>query len=166
MKIVVAALMWCLGAASCAMADEAGKNAKIEEMLTLTKADAITIQVMDQVKSMQKAMLSKMDVPEEARAGIQEMQEKLFEYVHERMDWAKLKPAYIKMYGETYSEEELNGIVEFYKSPAGQAMLAKLPVLTQKGMAIVQQQMGDIMPEIQKMAQEMQEKAKAGAEKK
>lgn len=39
--------------------------------------------------------------------------------------WETLKPAYIQAYSEVYTEEELRGIIEFYKSPLGQAWTAK-----------------------------------------
>ena len=42
----------------CAMADEAAKNAKIEEMLVLTKADALIHQVFEQMKGMRKIVAS------------------------------------------------------------------------------------------------------------
>jgi hypothetical protein len=46
-----------------------------------------------------------------------------------------------RVYAETYSEEELTGILAFYRSPAGQAMLKKTPVLAGK--------MGAAMAELQ-----------------
>jgi len=41
--------------------------------------------------------------------------------------------------------------VTFYKSPAGQAYLAKLPVLTSKSIELAGKIMGDSMQEIQAM---------------
>ena len=43
----------------------------------------------------------------------------------------KLLDASADAYARTYSEEEMEGIIAFYKSPAGQAMLAKAPQLAQ-----------------------------------
>jgi hypothetical protein len=37
----------------------------------------------------------------------------------------------ITVYARTYTEEELTGILEFYRTPAGRALLAKSPLLMQ-----------------------------------
>jgi hypothetical protein len=72
----------------------------------------------------------------------------------------KMKTMLVQVYADTYTEEEVDGILAFYKSPAGQAMLQKMPQLMQRSMAVSQQLMSDLMPEIQKMAKEAGEKAK------
>ena len=45
----------------------------------------------------------------------------------------------------------MDGIIAFYKSPAGEAMLAKTPAIMAKANELVQQQMATVMPEIQKL---------------
>jgi len=40
----------------------------------------------------------------------------------------------VKAYAETFTEAEIAGAVEFYKSPAGQAILDKITQLLQKTM--------------------------------
>jgi uncharacterized protein len=44
-------------------------------------------------------------------------------------DLVELTPSAVKIYAATLTQEELRGIVDFYKSPAGQSLLKKLPVL-------------------------------------
>jgi hypothetical protein len=48
------------------------------------------------------------------------MQERLTALVAEHLN--KAKPALVKIYADTYTEEELDGILAFYKSPAGEAV--------------------------------------------
>jgi hypothetical protein len=55
------------------------------------------------------------------------------------------------LYADTYTEQEMDGIIAFYKSPAGEAMLAKTPAIMAKANELVQQQMATVMPEIQKL---------------
>jgi hypothetical protein len=97
-------------------------------------------------------------MPAEARQAAEEMQQKVMKLLADRLNWDKAKPAYIKLYSETFTESEIDGIVGFYKSPPGQAMLSKMPVLMQKSMAVSQQLMGDVMPDIERMAEEMKQK--------
>jgi hypothetical protein len=92
------------------------------------------------------------------RQAMDEMQQKLMKMVADRMSWEKTKPAFVRIYVETFTETDIDGIVTFYKSPAGQAMLDKMPQLIQKSMAVGQQLMGDLMPEIQRMVEESKQK--------
>ena len=56
------------------------------------------------------------------------MQDKVASMVSDAVAWDKLKPAYLKLYLDAYSEEELDGIIASYKSPAGQTMVTKYTV--------------------------------------
>jgi hypothetical protein len=76
------------------------------------------------------------------------------------MDWQKLKPEYVKLYAEVFTEEEIEGMVAFYKTPAGHAMIEKMPALLSKSMEIGQRQMAGIMPEIQKAVEDLKQKNK------
>jgi hypothetical protein len=62
------------------------------------------------------------------------------------------------LYDEVYSEEQITGILAFYKSPAGQAFLNKMPLLVSKSMEM--RQMADLIPEIQRITTEAIEKSK------
>jgi hypothetical protein len=65
-----------------------------------------------------------------------------------------MRPSYIKLYSETFSEEEIGGMLAFYESPAGRAMLAKMPTLLTKLIEVAQAQMNDLQPEIQRIMRE------------
>ncbi len=77
-----------------------------------------------------------------------------------------MKPEYVRLYDEVYSDEELNGILAFYKSPAGQAFLNKMPLLMTKSMEIAQRRMAAVMPELQRITKEAVEKSKNSEPKK
>jgi hypothetical protein len=141
-----------------ARADEAGKNAKIEEMLQLTHVDRTIAQMLPQVQAMVTAQMAKGDLSPEQRQQGEQMEQKMMALIADRLSWEKAKPAYIRIYAETFSESEVDGILAFYKSPAGQAMLDKMPQLMQKSMEVGQQLMGDVMPQIQRMAEQSRQK--------
>lgn len=145
-------------AAGAALADEAAKTAKIEEMLQLTKADQMINQMLDQVRSMQTQQLARMDLPPERRARAQEMQSKISQLISASLSWEKLRPQYVKLYSDAFTEEELAAILAFYKSPAGRAMLEKMPQLMLKSMSIGQQAVANIQPEIERLVREEQGK--------
>ena len=151
--IIGVTLLWC---ASPVRADEASKSAKAEELLQLTQGD----QMMKMMEPMMKGTLAQMDkdMPAEQRAKVGEMQGKMLALVAATL--SKVKPALAKVYADTYTEEEIDGILAFYKSPAGKAFIQKMPEVMQRSMPVMMQMMGDLQPEIKTMMEGMKEKSK------
>ena len=54
----------------------------------------------------------------------------------------------------------MDPILNFYKTPGGQAMLEKFPILTKKGLEIGLAQMKDVGPEIQAAVEKFVERHK------
>jgi uncharacterized protein len=154
-----AALLICglAVAASLATAQESSKETKIQRLLSLTNAQATMNQVFDQMKSLAASQLPPNATPEQ-RAKAQKLQTSILDLVKARMSWDKLRPQYVKLYGETFSDEEIDGMLAFYQSPAGRAMLEKMPVLLPKLIALSQAQMGELMPEIQRIVSESRQR--------
>lgn len=156
-RFAVVVLTFGMLCAPAAFGDDASKNAKIEEMLTLTNASQMMGQVFAQMKGMATAQLSKMDIPPDKRQVADELQQKILQLVQDSLSWEKLKPKMVEIYASTFTEEEIDGILNFYKSPAGQAMLQKMPQLMQRSMTMTQQMAQEIMPQVEKLLQEMKE---------
>ena len=72
--------------------------------------------------------------------------------MRQEITWASLKPMYIKIYKETFDQEEIDGLTAFYSSKVGQTYINKMPVAMQKTMSAVQQRMA---PVISKMGDAM-----------
>jgi hypothetical protein len=81
--------------------------------------------------------------------------------IGDALAWPKIKGEYTALFDQTFTEAEIDGMNAFYKSPAGKAMVAKLPVLMRKGSELGQQRMQLVMPELQKAINELIDEAKA-----
>ena len=144
------------------------KVAAIEELFSVQKLDQLQHQMVSQLESVmtgqiEKPVLDGVSSPEERdkiRAEVRTFEKQLFTLVEERVNFDKLKPEYIKMYDQSFTSEELSAIISFYKSPAGQAYLQKLPVLTTKSVELASKLMAETMPEIQKMTTDWVESMK------
>jgi hypothetical protein len=125
--IIGVTILWC---GSSVRADEASKSAKAEELLQLTQGD----QMLKMMEPMMKGMVAQMDkdMSAEQRAKVGEMQGKMMALIAVRL--SKAKPALVKVYTDTYTEEEIDGILAFYKSPVGKAFLQKMPEVMQRSM--------------------------------
>ncbi len=138
-----------------ARADEASKTAKVKELFTLTHLD----RSLDRMRSSmeQQVQLTAKNAPgteqmtPEKKKIQQEFVDNSMKVVDQDFGWAVLEPAYVKLYSDTYTEQELDGILAFYKSPAGQAMLTKTPQVSAGVMEIVHGHMGDFQPKMQSL---------------
>src|SRR5260370_39844217 len=136
-----------------ASAQEPSKEAKIVRVLALMKAEALTDQVFEQMKA-ETASISAPNASEKERAHAREIQAKIMDLVKDRMSWEKMRPVYVKMYSETFTDEEIDAMLAFYQCPAGRAMLEKMPKLVAKIMALAQSQLAGLMPEIERLVKE------------
>jgi hypothetical protein len=68
----------------------------------------------------------------------------------EKFSWEKMKPMFIDIYAEVFTAKELNDVITFYESPAGQKFVVKQPELMRVTMQKMQALMAEIMPELQK----------------
>ncbi len=157
-----------LGGTFLAHADEAAKTAKIEEMFKAAHLDELLSQSLaiagNQVKSAAfQQMLGVKLRPEQQRTA-QEFQDKVMQLVMQTLSWDKLKPIYVSLYANTYTEEEIDGILAFYKSPAGQAMVSKTPQLMTEAGQVVQQRIAtEMQPKMQALMKEFAQQSQSAA---
>jgi uncharacterized protein len=98
----------------------------------------------DMMRQMAPAMLAQARArnPTVSEADVRAIQDATAESMQAMM--AKMNERAIPLYASTFSEKELQDLVNFYDSPTGQAMLAKMPVLMNKLAPLAT----DLMPEM------------------
>jgi hypothetical protein len=137
-------------AASAAPASEAS----VRELLEVTQARQMVEQAYTQVESTYVDMMRKTlgdEVTPENEARLQRVATRMAALLKKEMGWDTLVPMYIDIYSKSFSEEEIQGMLAFYRTPAGRAVIDKMPLVMQNTMLAVQGKMGDLIPEIQKM---------------
>ena len=72
--------------------------------------------------------------------------------VRKTLAWENLEPVYREIYGKTFSGEDIDAIIAFYESAAGQRMLDRMPELMQNTMAAMQRL---VVPMLQEMEREL-----------
>lgn len=154
MKLLLIAVCACL-IAPMMKADDASKRAKVEELLTASHVEQLIQQEQQQVQAMMHQMMVKAAPSMENDPKMAKVEKFITDETNAAMNYQTLKPDFIKIYADTYTEEELDGLVKFYQSPAGQAMLNKMPIVMTKTMELVQQRMQALMPQMQEHMKEM-----------
>jgi len=82
----------------------------------------------------------------------------------EILDWNRLEPMYVRVYQKSFTQQEIENLIAMYKTPAGQTLLTKMPVVMQNTMTEMQQLMQPMMQRIERMQQKIM--AEIQAEKK
>src|SRR5689334_18485071 len=140
-------------AASASFAADLTREGKVERILDVTNAKAAQEQMLAQVKQMAvQQMNANLSADQQAKAA--DYQNRMFAIISSKMSWDKVRPIIVKIWGDTFNDQELDGMLAFYESSAGKAMVQKMPTVMTKMMQQVQTIMGDLQPEIDKMIKE------------
>jgi len=140
----------------------------IEELFTAMRLEATTNESLKAVEEMitgnfQQQFAAQAGTSPEAQAKQTAIQKKIFALITSEINWAQLKAPMAKIYAETLTPEETKGIIEFFKSPAGQTFLDKQPILMRKAMEVTQTKMMEVMPKLQTLIQQEMQASKAPA---
>lgn len=150
-KISIVVFILCLMAAGSLYADEQSHRKLAEELLTVMQVDKEVDATYDKIKAMHREQMKGMEVPQESLT----YQDKMMDMMAQEMTWEKLKDDYITVYTEVFTEEELKGLIDFYKTPMGQKYVEKTPGLRMKLMQVGQKHSMQLMPKIKAMTTEM-----------
>jgi hypothetical protein len=102
-----------------------------------------------------KEMLQKDQLSANELAIVMQMQEILFEEMAASMSWDTMKTLMIEGYRETFSEEEIQASLKFYRTPEGKSIMQKMPQLMQHFMQNNQNRWSNFAPS-EKAVKELQ----------
>lgn len=146
-------------------ADAPPSDASVHELLQVMQAHKLVDSMMGQVKGMmqksEQQNLAGSSVDAAEQKILDQQDSEVYEVMRQALSWESLEPVYIDMYKKSFSQKEVNDMVAFYKSPSGQAVVVKMPLLMQQGMQIMQKKIAVLMPDMQKIAQETTSKLAA-----
>lgn len=164
-KNLILALFFCASPAFAAPPSDAS----IKQLLTISEAhktvDAILAQMENRMNQFAQQAVRGGKITPDQQKTLNKMNGKIAALLKDELNWNKMEPFYIKLYKDTFTQEEVNGIINFYKTPAGQAVLKKMPVLVQNSLVETQNRLRAIAPKIQQIQQEFAAEIKAQQEK-
>jgi len=166
MRVLALMTAAALFAAPPALAqDEPADEAIIRELITITESEKLLDGVYAQVdgmmaQAMSDAVSGKTLSPEQ-QALFDEMQERVVAIFRESMSWATFEPMMIDIYRKFFSRKEAQGMLDFYRSDAGRAVIAKMPVVMQYTMSAMQDNMRTMMPKIQAVQKDIIDRMRA-----
>jgi uncharacterized protein len=110
--------------------------------------------------SMQQALGGKTMTPAQ-NAIMDDMRVKMMAIINQQMSWENLEPSLLEIYRKTFTQKEVDGMLVFYRSEVGKAVVAKLPQAMMSSMQVAQGRMSTLLPQIQQLGKETAEKLKA-----
>jgi hypothetical protein len=149
----------------CLRAEDASKNTKIERIFEAAKLDQVLNQmytlIENQVKSQMYQQFLGAQLSPEQQKVFDEFDDKVMKLVKSKLSWDQLKQVYLKLYDDAFSESDIDGILAFYQSPAGQSLVAKTPQIMAAGSQAAQEKLAAVGPDVQALIQEYIPKMKA-----
>lgn len=168
-RILMAVLLALFTLSPALAADQMASEASIRELMNITDSKKLIESTMGQVDSMMQASMQQalagQPVTPEQQKILDQMRAKMLTLLKEQLSWASLEPMMIDIYQKTFTEQEVQGMVDFYKTDAGKAVIAKMPLVMQHTMMAMQQRMGQMMPKMQQLQQETLAQLRAAKKK-
>jgi uncharacterized protein len=145
--LLLAATTFCV-AAPAAPPTEQSIDALLDAAKTKRMADSmIPMMVQSMRRGMEEALEGKPPTPDQQRA-MDQISTKYEKAFRDSMAWDKMRPLYIQVYRETFTQGEIDGLIAFYKSPTGAAFIDKMPTVLQKTQGLMQQRIGPIIQQM------------------
>jgi hypothetical protein len=124
----------------------------IRRLLEVTEARKLLDGMMAQIdalmrRNMEQALRGRQLTPEQEEI-IARMRNKMADAFREEMAWDKLEPMYVSVYQNTFTQGEVDGMLAFYRTDAGRAVIVKMP-------AVIQTTMGEMQLRMQPLVQKM-----------
>ncbi|ENX06478.1 hypothetical protein F898_03428 [Acinetobacter courvalinii] len=122
-----------------AFAQPASKDS-IKQLLKITKSEQFLGQMSPQISNMMHSSIEKFtqgkQLTTKQELALVNYSQELGKIMQEQLTWAKLEPEMIKIYAEEFTQQEIDGMIQFYKTPVGQSTIDKMPIVMQKSMQV------------------------------
>jgi hypothetical protein len=133
-------------------------DVSLRELLQLTQSQKMVDGILAQTDAMMQQSMQQLSggqaLNDAQRKVLDDTRAKLVAEMRRSMNWEQLEPKLITIYQKSFTQEEVDGLLAFYRSPTGQALIAKMPVVMQHSMELMQEQTAQMMPRMREIQSE------------
>jgi len=156
MRVLALLLLAAASVAAAAPAPDAKPTAaSVKQLFQVMHNSNIVDSYMKQVESTLRSSIQQASAGQPPNAQKQkimdDLQAKILALVQQQLQWQDVEPILVEVYRDTFSQPEIDAMLSFYKSPAGQAVITKLPTATQESMARLQARVNALTPQIMQL---------------
>src|SRR5256885_11873113 len=105
-------------------------EASVEQLLEVAQTHKLVDSVMKQMDILLLQAIAQatkgQQVSEKVQNDIDRHRSEMASLMKELLDWKKLEPIYVRIYQKSFTQAEVDGMIAFYKTPVGQAMIGKM----------------------------------------
>src|SRR3954452_8889358 len=110
-------------------------EASIKQLLEVAQSHKLVDSVMAQMDNLLQQTIAQatkdQPIPDKVQKDIDQRRSELLTFMKDLLDWKKLEPMYVRIYQKTFTQQEVEGMTAFYKTPAGQEVISKMPAAMQ-----------------------------------
>ncbi len=144
-------------------------DATIRELLQVTDAKNLIEKMRSSIQPQMDTMMNKAiqsglngNKPNaKQQHAIDKMKQRTIELSQSMLSWERFEPMVMRLYKQTFTEEEAAGMLAFYKTPAGQAVIRKMPQLMQNMGPEIQQMVTEMVPKQDQILQDFRAEVQA-----
>jgi Uncharacterized protein conserved in bacteria len=158
-------LLVCGSATAATATSQPASTASIKELLQVGQAH----KRLDTMQALVGEMMHKANeqalAGQPADAGEQKILDvqaaKFSALMKDQLSWNSLEPVYVDLYSKNFTQKEVDDMIAFYKSPSGQAMVAKMPAVMGQAVQVMQGKMAALMPQLRQISEDTTNQLKA-----
>ena len=168
MKFVTALAFACL-AVQPVLAEEAKpSDASLKQLLEALHSKGVVDSYVSQVQSTMRDSMQQAGAGQHLNAKqqrlIDDFQTKVVDMVKGELNWADLEPGILEVYRQSFSQSEVDGMLKFYRTPVGQSVIQKMPLVTQQTMTSVAGRVKTITPKVVQLEKDTAAQVRAAAD--
>ena len=145
-------LVLCLPLA--ARADQASRRAKAAQLVVLLHTERMVQQasadILKQVSDAAENATGPNPTPQN-QARLADFEKNISQLIDTQLGWKAMQPAFTDLYAKTFTEQELDFILAFYKSPAGVALLENMPTIDAQATQLAHSRLDALQPQLNQL---------------
>jgi hypothetical protein len=167
--LALAVLSLSLSTGVVSATEAPASDAAVRELLEASDAHRLVDGLMKMVagsfdQGMHAALGDKVLTPEQQKY-VDASKESFLAAMGEMMSWEQLEPLYVEVYTQSFSQSEIEGLIAFYRSPAGIAFKEKMPAAMQLTMQKLQPRIATLSAKMEQQQHDLIEKLVADLKK-
>ena len=100
---------------------------------------------------------------EAAKAKVAEFEKKANQIIDAQLGWEVMQAGFTDIYAKNFTEDQLDGIIAFYKSPAGTALLQTMPTVNDQMSQFGNSRMATLQPQLKPLFDDFQKSVAAAS---
>jgi hypothetical protein len=154
----IAAVILVLVSSLAFAADKPATDESVKALIAVTESKKLIDDMYPRLDAMMESSMKQATGTATFSPGQQkildEMRAKMIAMFRDEMRWETMEPEIVAIYKQSFTEDEVRGMLKFYRSKAGKAVIAKMPMVMQGTMTMVQGQLQRMMPRMQQIQEE------------